>query len=261
MKIPVSVIIPVYNEEKNIQGCLESVAWAEEIIVVDGGSSDRTVEIARKFTHRILQTDNAPAETQRLKGLGEASAPWFFLLDADERVSEPLAGQIEKAVKEASDDVSAFLVLRVNLYRERPVHLHHPDYQMRLFRRGMEKGLPDKIHRIPRMPGRVGRLAQPLYHYFFSGVTPYLTKLYRYTAIEASYWHESGRKIRGAGWVYYLLVRPVGRFFQYFFLKGGYRDGLFGFFFSVSSAYYDWLVAIRVLLEDYDPDRSDSPKR
>ena len=250
-KTPVSIVIPTFNEEKNIEDCLKSASWAEEIIVVDGGSTDKTREIADRYTAQILVTENAPAETQRLKGLKRIKNEWFFLLDADERVSEKLQKQIQEAIG-SPHPKSAYYVLRRNVYRNKPVHLHNPDYQLRLFRKDEADALPDRIHRIPLIRGRTGRLDGALIHHFFTSVQDYVTKLNRYTVIEASYWRQEKRRIAGWRAPYYLVLRPAGRFLQYYFLKKGFLDGFFGFFFSLSSAYYEMIVAALVLGESKD---------
>jgi glycosyltransferase involved in cell wall biosynthesis len=214
--------------------------------VVDGGSTDRSREIAGRYTSHILITENAPAETQRLKGLEKISHDWFFLLDADERISDVLRKQIE-AILNTSESKRAYYVLRRNLYRERPVHLHHPDYQLRLFKKAEMKALPERIHRLPQIKSGAGKLEGVLTHYFFTTFEEYFKKLNRYTGLEASYWKEEGRDLRGWKGVFYLTVRPLGRFLQYYFFKGGFQDGVFGFFYSAASAYYEFAVAARIL--------------
>ena len=244
-KIPVSVVIPTYNEEKNIEHCLQSVSWADEIIVIDGGSTDRTRDSALRYAPHVITTENAPAETQRLKGLTRVKNEWFFLLDADERVSEELATQIAAAVA-SSGQKTAYRVLRRNYYKNKPVHLHHPDYQLRLFQTSEASSLPREIHRIPEVKGETGVLKGELVHYFWTSVGDYIAKLNRYTKIEASYWKAAGKKVSGLNAFYYFVLRPKWRFFQYYFLKKGFLDGFFGFFFSFSSAYYEIIVAALV---------------
>lgn len=251
-KIPLSVVIPAYNEGKNLGSCLESVSWAEEIIVVDGGSHDETVDIARNYDAVVLETDNAPAETQRLKALANISQPWFLLLDADERVSEGLKDQIQEVIQ-SRDSLKAYAVLRRNFYRGRPIHLHHPDYQLRLFRKELAPYLPDRIHRLPEISEETGRMDGTLIHLFFTTVHDYLEKLNRYTTLEAVYWRRDQKKVSGLNTPYYLFLRPLARFFHYYFFKKGFLDGFFGFFYSVSSAYYDWAVAARVLIDPPSP--------
>lgn len=247
-KAPLSVIIPTYNEERNIEDCLRSVTWAQEIICVDGGSTDKTLAIVSHYTPHIVSTQNAPAETQRLKGLEKISYDWFLLLDADERVSDELRKEIEKTIR-SKDSRSAYYVPRLNLFRNKPVHLHHPDYQLRLFKKAEIESLPNRIHRIPQPKGRTGFLKGTLNHLFFTSIEDYLAKLNKYTSIELSYWRDEGRHISGWRAIYYLTLRPTARFFQYYFLKRGFLDGFFGFFYSLSSAFYEMIVAVRFLLE------------
>lgn len=251
-KNPISVIIPTYNEERNIEDCLKSIEWADEIIVVDGGSADRTRAIALGFTAHVIVTDNAPAETQRLKGIQRARNPWFFLLDADERVTDELRNSIAAAVSDPAP-VQAYRVLRNNYRNGKAVHLHYPDYQFRLFRRETGHLLPEKIHRIPHIKGRTGTLKGELIHHFFISMHDYTAKLHRYTLQEASYAISEGRRVKGF-WrgVHALWLRPTGKFFQYYFLKGGIRDGFFGLFFSGMSGIYEFMVAVLVREKEKD---------
>src|ERR1051325_9908307 len=109
-KLPLTVIIPTFNEEKNIEACLKSVEWAEDILVIDGQSSDSTVPLAEKFQVRVIRTENALAETQRLKAVKQARHPWLLLLDADERVTENLRKSIEETIRRPSA-TAAYYVL------------------------------------------------------------------------------------------------------------------------------------------------------
>ncbi|MCM8776552.1 MAG: glycosyltransferase family 2 protein, partial [Candidatus Omnitrophica bacterium] len=227
--------------------------------LVDGGSVDKTREIAQEFSAKILSEENAPAEVQRLKGLRHIRHDWFFLLDADERVSELLGRMIQETVS-SKNSLPAYYVLRVNLYQGRPVHLHRPDYQLRLFRKDQIPALPDRIHRIPKITGPTGRLEGSLDHYFFTSLHDYFQKLNRYTELEASYWRREGRKVGGWNMPYYFLARPLGRFLQYYFLKKGCLDGFFGFFYCTASAYYEWVVASKTLFNTADDPSPRSEK-
>lgn len=243
-KLPLTVILPVHNEEKNIRRCLESVSFADDLIVVDGASSDRTREIASHFPARILETENDFAEGQRLKALPLARHPWIFLIDADEVVTEPLRDSIEKALNEQKN--SAYTVRRRNLYKGRPIHMHEPDLQLRLFQKNRTV-FPDKIHRLPQIQGSAGSLEGDLLHYFFTTVGDYMTRLKRYTEAEASYRREQANQAGILFWLNGFVIRPSGRFFHYYFLKKGFLDGSFGFFYSISSAYYEWVIASKLL--------------
>ncbi|HRK62384.1 MAG TPA: glycosyltransferase family 2 protein [Candidatus Omnitrophota bacterium] len=240
----ITAVIATWNEEANIENCLKSVTWCDEIIVVDGSSSDKTAEIAKKYATQVIVTENAPAETQRLKALKNLKSAWFLLLDADERVSPELRHDIEAKIKNPTA-VTAYYVVRRNYWNGQAMHLHHPDLQLRLFQAPLVNALPNKIHRIPKIEGPTDKLSGELIHYFFSGVKDYITKLNRYTSIEAEYWYSEGKRMNG--WVGFrcLWINPIGRFIQFYFIKKGFLDGFFGFFYCFCSGFYDWLTAVK----------------
>jgi len=241
-KVPVSVIIVTHNEEANIADCIRSVLWADQVIVIDGASTDKTREIALDFRVEVLNSENSPAETQRLKALKHVRHQWFFLLDADERVSDELKSALEDKVMNAKEP-RAYYVLRKNIYRSRAVHLHDPDYQLRLFHISLKSALPTKIHRIPEITVPTEKINAPLVHHFFTNWDDYFRKLEFYTQIEANYWREENKIPTLTTAPYYFLFRPLARFIQYFVVKRGFLDGLFGLRYCLSSAYYDWKVA------------------
>ncbi|MBI4971517.1 MAG: glycosyltransferase family 2 protein [Candidatus Omnitrophica bacterium] len=250
MKLPVSVIAVTHNEESNIDACLASVSWAEEIIVVDGSSQDRTADIARKYTGKVFVKENADCETQRIFGLSKATQPWFFLIDADERVSPELARSIERAVTSESKE-SAFHILRANFLEgcAKPVHFNYPEYHLRLFRKSDLVSLPEKIHRVPEVRGSVGRLEGVLDHYFFGSVTQYLEKMNFYTNLEAQYClSDSAFSLKGVRGFTRLFFRPLGRFMEYYFAKKAILDGYWGLVFAAGAGYYELLINLRILL-------------
>lgn len=243
-QISITAVIATWNEEANIEDCLKSVSWCNEVIVVDGSSSDKTVEIAKKHATQVIVTENAPAETQRLKALKGLKSQWFLLLDADERISSELRHDIEVKIS-SPNAASAYYAIRRNYWNGQAMHLHHPDLQLRLFQANQVTALPEKIHRIPEINGKTEKLTGEIVHYFFSGVKEYITKLNRYTSIEAEYWHTEGKRM--VGWTGFrcLWINPLGRFFYFYFLKKGFRDGFFGFFYCFCSGFYDWLTAVK----------------
>ncbi len=245
-KCPVSVVLAVFNEEAFIEESLKSVLWAEEIIVIDGGSTDKTPEIVRRYTDKLFIEQNGPAETQRLKGVKRISCPWFLLLDADERVDERLRDSIIQATAD-SGPFTCYRVLRRNYRMRKPVHLHHPDFQVRLFRATETVSLPDKIHRAPSPQGSMGTLGGELRHLFFTDWGLYQKKFDFYTDLEARYWCDSGRRLGGVDACKRLWLRPVGRFLQYFFLRKGILDGGFGFKYAWKSACYERAVAQKIM--------------
>lgn len=242
MKPTLACILVTHNEEKNIEDCLKSVSWADEIVLVDGESTDRTVEIARRYTDKILVKKNAPCETQRLAGIERATGEWILLVDADERVTDELRDEIRGALQSANG-VNGFFVIRKNYLNGRPLHLHDPDYQLRLFRRSAEVVLPNRIHDVPKVSGESRKLRGPLVHLFFPSVRDYFTKMNFYTTLEAGYLRDSyGDSLRGPRSLYFVVLKPALRFLQCYFQKNGFRDGFWGFFLSVGSAFYDLQV-------------------
>lgn len=244
-KIPLTIILPIHNEERNIQGCLESVLFADEIIVVDGESSDQSRVIASNYPVKIIDTMNDFAEGQRLKALAVAKHPWIFFIDADERVTDALREAITRTIRE--DDLkSAYYVRRKNVYRGQTIHLHDPDFQLRLFR-SKEVVFPDKIHQKPDVHGKTGKLQGDLIHYFFTNVHDYLCRLNKYTDAASSYGKSDHRKKSAFFYIKSLFLRPWARFFQYYFIRRGFLDGYFGFFYSTASAYYEFASASKYL--------------
>jgi len=255
-KCPITIVVAAFNEERHLEACLKSAAFSDQIIVVDGGSTDRTRAIAEKFGECII-TENAPAESQRLKGLQLCRNDWFFLLDADERISQELQHDIVRTLQ-SNQPFDAYQVLRKNIYQGRAVALHHPDYQIRLFKKQMISHLPQKIHRTPEGIKHLGRLHSELTHYFFSSVHEYLEKINFYTSKEATYLRAQTHW-NGLQTMKYLLIRPPARFVQYYFLKKGFKDGFFGLFYATASAFYEWTVAAKVLLEPQMRHTSNDP--
>ncbi len=245
LKVPVSVVLATRNEEKNIEECLQSVEWAEQVIVIDGSSEDDTVSIAKRYTSDVFVEPASSCEEQRLKGLERVSCDWFFLLDADERVSDELRKQIEDVVLKGGS-FSAYHFMRRNyLDVSRPVHFGHPDFQLRLFKKVDLLELPEKIHRSPKVRGEIGKLNGELVHFFFESISHYIHKINFYTELEADYCLKDPEfKLSFIR----LFIKPWARFFQNYFLKKAFLDGYWGLVFSFGSMYYEMLVNLRILL-------------
>lgn len=245
-KIPVSVVIAACNEEAFIEDCLKSVQWAEEIVVVDGGSTDLTQEIAGRYGAVVIATQNAPAEVQRLKGLKQIHFPWFLILDADERADPQLRDSVLKVLSDPAAK-NSYKVLRRNYYKGKAVHLHHPDFQIRFFRTGEAASLPDKIHRLPQPAGPIGILQGEIEHLFFTDWTLYQKKFDFYTGLEAQYFLDAGKRLHPAEACFRLWFRPLARFFQYYFLRNGILDELFGLKYCWKSGCYERAVVVKIL--------------
>jgi len=219
-----SVIIIAGAEEHNIAACLESVAFAGEVVVVFSHESDATADIARKFTDIVLHNPFEGYAMQKRYALEHATREWALSIDADERVSMELAAEI-RAVLSRNPRVNGFTMPRKNFYRD--IWLRHgrwyPDRQFRLFRR-TAVSIPEKlIHEKFNVDGTRGTLTSPLLHYTLPGIGLLLEKNVRYALYEA----QEKIELRRAT-CFGLLVRPLRGFLERYLFAGGFLDGVPG---------------------------------
>lgn len=233
-----SVIVITRDEEANIERCLESVAWADEIVVADSGSTDRTVELARKFTDKVYTAEWRGYAGTRALAVERTSHPWVLWLDADEAVTPELAEEIRGVLGGADDSVAAYAMPRKAFFLGRWIR-HcgwYPDYVTRLFRRDRARfGTSLSPHEGLVVDGVVRRLRSDLLHHTYPTLALALDKLSRYATLLAE---EMKRKGRTAGFPD-LVVRPAFRFFQMYVLRLGFLDGVHGF---VVCALHSWYV-------------------
>ena len=239
----VSVAVVALNEEERLRACLESVVWADELVVVDAGSSDKTVAIAREFTDRVLFRAWDGYGTQKNFALGQCQGDWILSLDADERVSEALRDEI-RAVLEVEPAEAGFFLPRRNLFQGRWVRHGglYPDWQLRLFRRGKGAFVERAVHESVRVDGPTGRLRAPLIHESYRSVADAVARLNRYSDLAAADLAAAGR----GGSLVDLLGRPVWRFVSMYILRAGFLDGWRGLVLAWLHAHYVFLRAAKV---------------
>lgn len=220
-----SVTVITLNEEKEIGGCLESVAWADEIVVVDSGSADRTVEIAGKYTDKIFCHAWPGYAAQKNRALGLATYDWALSLDADERVTLALRGEIQ-SVLESPPRAAGYRIPRKNFFMGRWIRHGgwHPDYVLRLFRRDAGAFGERKVHESVTVRGEIGTLRSPLEHYTYRSLEDYFQRMDRYSTLAAEELFEGGKR---AG-LLDLLLRPPATFLKMVLLRQGFRDGVDG---------------------------------
>ncbi len=226
MRERLSVAIIARDAARHIQACLESVAWADEILVSDSGSRDGTPEICRRQGARVVCEDWQGFGPQKNRCAERAAGPWVLSLDADERVSPELAASIRQ-VLEAGTDLDAFALRRRNYFLGREVRHGGwaPDYCLRLFRKGKARFSERRVHEHLVVPsGRVGRLAGPLEHFTYASIADYVARMDRYAALGAEQLRLEGRRARPAD----LLLRPPLTFARMLLLRQGWRDGTLG---------------------------------
>lgn len=241
-----SAVISAYNEEKKLGACLDSVkGLADEIIVINNSSTDKTEAIAKKYTKDVFTRPNNPMlNVNKNFGFTKATGDWILNLDADERVTPELAKEIKHVMSESSATVG-YWIPRRNIIFGKAIEnsIWWPDYQLRLFQR--EKGkFPEKhVHEMVEVKGETAHLSSPILHENYSSISQYLHKLDKlYTENEADQFIANGKKIT---WVDALRF-PAEDFFKTFFLRKGYKDGLHGLVLSILQAFYAEIVFAKV---------------
>ncbi len=229
-----SVLVLAKNEEHNIEACLESVRWADEIVVVDTGSADDTVEKAQKWTPRVLTTEWLGFAGTKNWGLEHVTGDWVLWLDADERVTPELAEEIRAVLSQGSQD-GYEIPRKANFLGHWILHGGwYPGFVLRLIRRELAHFEESRVHEGLRRPPKVGRLRNPLLHYTDPTLEHYLTKFNRYTSLAAEDLKEKGRRFHLTD----LLFRPVHLFLKMYIFKAGFLDGMAGFLLAQLSAFY-----------------------
>lgn len=235
-----SVIIITKNEGANIQACLDSVAFADEIVVVDSGSTDDTVDIARKAGAVVIQTDWPGFGPQKNRALDAATGEWVLSIDADERITPELADEIRATVRNPAAD--AYDISRRSWYCGR--FIEHsgwaPDYVTRLFRRGTARFSDHIVHERLLPDGAVKRLNGLMLHYSFLDFSQVLQKVDSYSTLSARQAYEKGRRAT----VLDALLHGFWAFIRTYFFRLGLLDGAHGLALAVSNAegsYYRYL--------------------
>lgn len=235
-----SVTVITKNEARDLAGALASVAWADEIVVVDSHSTDATVAIARQHTDRVVVRDWPGYPDQKNYAASIASHDWILSLDADERVTPGLAREIRSVLSRDGElDPVAFRIPRVTWYLGRWVRTTdwYPDYQTRLYNRRAAEWTGRYVHEAVAVRGSTGRLQGEFQHYAYRDIADHLETIDRYTTYAARQMREAGRR---AG-LFDVAVHPPLAFLRNYIAKGGMRDGIPGFIISALNSYYVFL--------------------
>jgi glycosyltransferase involved in cell wall biosynthesis len=236
---PLTVLVPCYNNQDIIETCLRSVSWADEVLLCDSYSTDRTLELARSYVHRIIRRAYDTSACQKNWAIPQASHPWVLIVDTDERVTPQLRAEIECALADATD-IAGFLIPRANVLFGRWLRHgdHWPDYQLRLFRRDLGRYDNRAVHAHLLLDGPTGVLRQPLEHVPHRSLRNlYRVILCRYTAWEAMEKRKRGVRFRWR----HLVVRPAGCFLYRYLFRRGFLDGWQGL---LMASVWSWYVFI-----------------
>lgn len=239
-----TVAVITWNEEERLRPCLESAAWADEIVVVDSESTDKTVEVARESTDRIWVRPWSGFAVQKNFALEQATFPWILSLDADERVTPDLRREIERVVLN-DGPADGYTIPRKNLFWGGWVRHGrlYPDRQLRLFRRGRGRFVEHAVHESMSVEGRVERLEHPLVHESYRSLEEFLLRSNRYSTLAAAEWVSRGRRVSVGD----LFIRPLWRFLSMYVLHRGCLDGWRGALLAALYAHYVFLRTAKVL--------------
>lgn len=260
-----SIAIAAHNEEKNILRCLKSVYhWVDEIIIVDGSSTDKTIELIKKFDHQkkikiYLEDNPAMFHINKQKAIERCAGDWILQLDADEVVSEELKNEIKLILTNSTNSNQfqpiAFWLPRLNFFLGQPLRKggQYPDYTLRLYQNGVARfpcrSVHEQVEILPtsrfkvqgsKLQLKIGYLNSPLLHYPYPTFEEYLRKWNRYTSQEAEILKKQGFKPSFWNFIKYFFLLPKYWFFKTYFRHLGFLDGFPGFVFSLFSAIRYW---------------------
>jgi glycosyltransferase involved in cell wall biosynthesis len=231
----ISAIIITFNEEKNISRCLSSLDWADEIVVVDSGSTDDTKKIASEFTPKVLDIKWEGFGKAKDSATDKASHQWILSVDADEVITEDLKEEIQRAIR-SEEALNGYYIPRKSSFLGRWIKHGgwYPDYVLRLFEKEKAKFSHSLVHEKVEAKGKIGYLKNPIIHDTDPDFEHYLEKLNRYTSLAAEELFRNGRRAR----LLDLIFRPSAVFLKMYFAKKGFLDGLSGFILAISSAFH-----------------------
>lgn len=231
----ISATIITKNEATNIEATLKALDFVDEIIIVDSHSTDATISIAEKYQAKVFQRDFKNYGNQKNNAADLASGPWILNVDADEVVSPELKESIRKIINQNPDDI--FELDRLNYYCGKPIKFGgwYPDYNIRLYKKDLarwtEPHVHERLEKNDKLPPK--RIEGKLHHYTFSSIEDQVNRNTRYAKQGASDLIEK----KGKPSFFKVIARPVGKFFELYFLKLGFLDGKAGFIIALNAAY------------------------
>lgn len=235
-----AVVIITKDEERNIEACLDSVRWADEVVVVDACSTDRTADLARARGARVFVRPWPGYGPQKNFGMDQATADWILIVDADERVTESLRDEIARVLAEAPPaDLAGYEVPRRNFFYGRWLRGGgtSPDHQLRLFRRTSGRYDEVLLHENLHLDGRTARLTQPLDHHSMPDICAHVRKIVRYTTLGAQEKLKRRSRVTTAD----LLGSHLATILRLYLWRGGWRDGVPGLIFALFSGMHTFV--------------------
>lgn len=241
-RFPLSVVVLTKNEELRIQECLESVTWANEVIVIDDLSTDKTVEIANKFADKVISKKMQVEGAHRNWAYQQASNKWVLSLDADERVTPELKEEIISTLSKECE-FNGFTIPRRNYIGNTWVKHGgwYPSAQLKLFQKDKFKYEEVEVHPRAFMDDPCGHLTKDIIHYSYRNLEDFIAKLNKQTTWEARKWYKANKPMRLGRFIW----RTIDRFCRTYIARRGFKDGYLGFTIAYLGGLYQWVSFLK----------------
>lgn len=229
----ITAIIPTLNEEERIQNSLQSAQFADEIVVIDSYSTDKTVEIVEQSNAKLLKRKFDDFSSQKNYAIDQASNDWIIWIDADEVLTKELQDEIKQAINNA-DDYVGFYIYRIFFFKGKKMRFTgtQNDRLIRVFNRKYCR-YEGKVHEKIKSNGKLGVLKNKILHYSYIHYDKYIVKLNQHSALKAEELYERGAMVTP----FHLIIKPAARFIKHYFVKLGFLDGFYGFVISFALSY------------------------
>ena len=239
---PISVVIVTKNEEINIEDALKSVADAKEIVIVDSFSTDKTIELCKKYTGKVYQHEWQGFARQKQMAVDYSEGPWVLILDADERVTPELKAEIIGTISNTNSN--GFYMPRENYFIGKWIKHSGwwPDNTLRLFKKDKGRLEPREVHEKVVVQGSTGYLKNPIKHYTYRSVSDFVERMERYSTLAA----KEIRKNSGNAGLFSIAIKPLATFIKMYFLRRGFLDGTRGLILALLYSYYTLLKYVKV---------------
>lgn len=250
MKISATII--VRNEEDNLADVCETLSWADEIVIVDSDSTDRTVEIAKRYTDKVFNREFKGYQDKHEYADSLATGDWIFWIDADERVTPELQNSIQELRSRPPEELAeGYRIARKTFFLGKWIRHSgwYPDLQMRLYRKDASYWDGIAPHQIAHVNGRIEKLQGELLHYTKRSLSEYHRVVDSYSTLGAEHLYARGVRTGGLG----ILGRAIAAFFRTFILKQGFRDGVVGLIIAFFGGYGVFLKYAKVWEQNNDP--------
>ena len=256
-KTLLTVLLPTYNCSQYIRKTLDSIKWADEIIVIDSFSDDDTIQVAKDYGAKVFQHKYINSAKQKNWALQHCTHSWVFQIDSDEQLESGVEQIIRKAINDANEDIYCFKMPRKNHVLEKWVKYGglYPDWEYRLFRKEHGKWWNREVHSRIIVSGKIKELKTPLLHFGMPNISKQISNLDRYTRYEADELQKKHIQFSFIKWI----LGPLFIFFKRYIFLQGFRDGWRGFFLAVYASFYIFvshtkLLEIKILKIDRSPE-------